>query len=454
MITKKELLETVKGIKEMPMDYGDNPERIEPGLEDKLSSKETPFKDNPAFPDQEPEGLPSNWEELLASQRFKDVIAKVKRYTGQEGNVTDQNTLMQLMSTMRQMLNSVLQFESENREYLENLAVELVKKEMSLPEGALQFDAKLVGLGQIDGEGFQQQGEDPSEEEIEQQFGVNPEEAEDDVEDFIDAFEKFDQETAKRRFINALIQGASKKGHYMFELVADQLIERNPNIVNQYGILMSVNDLMYWVLPDGMLEQGMGGGNFAGKEEINTETDPPTVVARAVFFPALIHEVIKGVMEIMGTQGLPDDPRSAEMVMSKTDTLPAEVWDLRLGPTIWSKFRESYPEKLMDDDMKHIQNYLFSRFSALDTQEFFKVSKEILKGSDLGKDILSKMVDQIISDLQNEDYEEDQYNKEFGNEEDDGLKGFLGSLGIGLSPRDDSDDGPDMDDRYDDDIEV
>jgi len=64
------------------------------------------------------------------------------------------------------------------------------------------------------------------------------------------------------------------------------------------------------------------------------------------------------------------------------------------------------------------------------------------------------MVDQIISDLQNEDYEEDQYNKEFGNEEDDGLKGFLGSLGIGLSPRDDSDDGPDMDDRYDDDIEV
>ena len=44
MITKKELLETVKGIKEMPMDYGDNPERIEPGLEDKLSSKETPFR--------------------------------------------------------------------------------------------------------------------------------------------------------------------------------------------------------------------------------------------------------------------------------------------------------------------------------------------------------------------------------------------------------------------------
>ena len=293
MISKKELLETIKGLKEMPVDYGDAPERMSPDIEDKLSSRETPFKDNPSFPEQEPEGLPSNWEELLASQRFKDVVAKVKRYTGQEVNVTDRNTFTQLIGTMQQMLMNVLQFESQNKEYLENLAVELVKKEMALPEGALQFDAKLVGIGQIDPEGFQQQSQDPSEEDIEQQFGVNPEEAEEDLEDFINAFEKFDQETAKRRFINALIQGASKKGHYMFELVADELSERNPNIVTQYGILMSVNDLMYWALPEGTIESGMQGGSFAGKEEVDTETDPPTIKARAVFFPALIHEVIK-----------------------------------------------------------------------------------------------------------------------------------------------------------------
>jgi len=326
MISKKELLETIKGLKEMPVDYGDNPERMTPDVEDKLASRETPFKDNPSFPEESPEGVESNFEELLASKRFKDVVAKVKRYTGEEGNITDQNVLSQLMSTMQRTLMSVLRFEQDNKEYLENLAVELVKKEMSLPEDTLQFDAKLVGIGGIDSEGFSKESEDPSEEEVEQQFGVNPEEAEDGLEDFMDAMEKFDQETAKRRFINALIQGASKKGHYMFELVANELTERDPNIVNQYGVLMSVNDLLYWVLPDGMMEMGMGDGNQAGKEEIDTETDPPTIIARAVFFPALIHEVIKGVMEIMGTQGLPDDPRSAEMVMNKTDTLPSEIW--------------------------------------------------------------------------------------------------------------------------------
>jgi hypothetical protein len=438
MISKKELLETIKGLKEMPVDYGDNPERITPDVEDKLASRETPFKDNPSFPEESPEGVESNFEELLASKRFKDVVAKVKRYTGEEGNITDQNVLSQLMSTMQRTLMSVLRFEQDNKEYLENLAVELVKKEMSLPEDTLQFDAKLVGIGGIDSEGFSKESEDPSEEEVEQQFGVNPEEAEDGLEDFMDAMEKFDQETAKRRFINALIQGASKKGHYMFELVANELTERDPNIVNQYGVLMSVNDLLYWVLPDGMMEMGMGDGNQAGKEEIDTETDPPTIIARAVFFPALIHEVIKGVMEIMGTQGLPDDPRSAEMVMNKTDTLPSEIWDLRLGPIIWEKFRSSYPDRLNQEDMTHIQNYLFSRFSQLDAEEFFRVAKEIMRGSAMGKSILGNMVDQIIQDLQNEDYEEDQYNREKEDDDDDGLGGFLGSLGITFSPEDDN----------------
>jgi hypothetical protein len=435
MITKKNLLETIKSMKEAPIDYGDSPERINKDIEDKLRDRETPFKDNPGFPEEEPDGLPSNWEELIASKRFKDVVEKVKRYTGFEGDVTSQASFMSLQQTLMGTLRSVMSFESENKEYLENLAVQLVKKEMALPEGQLQFDAQIVPMGGIDPEGFQMQGEDPDEEEVEQQFGVNPEEAENDVEQFITAMEKFDAETAKRRFINALIQGASKKGHFMFELVANELTERDPNIVNQYGVLMSINDLMYWILPDGVIEGQFGQGGFAGKEEVDTETDPPTVKARAVFFPALVHELIKGVMEILGTQGLPDDPRAAEMVMSKTDTIPSEIWDLRLGPVIWEKFYESYPNRLFDEDIKHIQNYLFSRFSALDTQEFFKVSREILRGSELGKEIVNNMVNQIIDDLKREDYEEDQYNREM-EDSDDGLDSFLGSLGISLSDDD------------------
>jgi hypothetical protein len=440
MLTKKKLLSLLKeNLTEMPIDYGQNPERMNPDLERKLADKEHPYKDNPAIPQEKPEGVTSNFEELISSQRFMDVVQKVKNYTGQEGNVTDQNGFSQLTSSMMGAMRQVLEFEAQHKDMLENLAVELVKKELSVPEGMLQYDAKLVGIGEIGNEGFSNQEENPTEEEIEQEFGVDGEEAAEDVENFIDAFEKFNDEVAKRRVINALIQGSSKKGHYMFELVNARLTQMDPNIVRLYGVLMSVNDLLYWMFPDeAMLGGGGGGAEKAGKEEINTETDPPTVIARGVFFPVLIHELIKGTMEIIATKGLPNDKKAADMVMGVTDNLPSEIWDLRLGPVIWEKFVDSYPDKLFRDDARHIQNYLFSRFSQLDTKEFFKVTNLILKGSPLGKQIIEKMVSEIEEHLRNEDWEEEQYNMEVGDDDDDendGLDDLFSQLGIDR-PRD------------------
>ena len=435
MISKKNLLHLIeRNLKEMPVDYGDNPERMNPDLERKLADKQHTYADNPGIPQEEPEGLPSNFEELIASERFINVVNTIKRYTGFEGNVTDQNSFNRLMMMMRQSMVDVLQFESENKEALEELAVELVKKEMAIPEGSLQFDAKLVPIGGISSEGFQQQEENPSEEEIEQQFGVSDEEAAEGVEDVIDAFEKFNDEVAKRRLLNAMIQGSAKKGHYMFELVNDRLEGMNNGIVRKYGILMSINDALYWLFPDEMLMSAGQGGGFAGKEEVDTETDPPTVKARGVFFPVLVHELIKGTMEVLATRGLPDDPKSAEMVMGKADTLPAEIWDVRFGPVIWQKFVQTYPDRLFEEDKKHIQNYLISRFSALTTDEFFKLMRMILKGDQRANQIIERMVQDIEQSLRSEDYEEDQYNREFGDDNDSGggLDDFLGSLGIRL----------------------
>lgn len=434
-LTKKVLLSFIReNLNEMPIDYGNNPERMDPDLERKLASKETPFKDNPALPQDVPQGVPSNFEEVIASKRFIDIVNKVKQYTGIQGNVTSQNSLMQFMGSMRQVLKDVLRFESTRREELENLAVELVKKEMSIPDGSLQFDAKLVDIGGISDEGFQKQAENYDEEEIEQQFGVDGDEAAEDLQNVTSALERFDNEVAKRRFLNALVQGSAEKGHYMFNLVTNELNRMDPSIINKYGILMSVNDLVYWIFPD-EVASSMHGGGEAGKEEIDTETDPPTVRARGVFFPVLVHELIKGVMEVMATKGLPDDPRAAEMVMGKADLLPYELWDLRLGPVIWEKFLESYPDRIFDEDKKHIQNYLFARFSALSTDEFFKIARLILKGSPTGKQIIERMVRDIEEHLKNEDWEEEEYNMNNGEDDDDGLDDFLGSLGIDR-PRD------------------
>jgi len=418
-----------KNLKEAPISYGDSPERMAPDIQSKIEKGETPLSDSPAFPEQEGE---DRFEELIASKRFKDVVNKVKQYTGLT-NVSGQNAFMQLQMMLMQAVQKVKSIENGNEEYLENLAVDLVKKEMSIPEGSFLFDVELIGSpSQMDTSKMRKQSEEPSSEDIEQMFGVSEDEAEEDLDNFMAAFDKFDMEKAKRRFINSLIQGASKKGHYMFNLVEEELNRLNPELLNLYGVLMSINDLIYWIMPDEaaqmMADSGQG---VAGSEEIDDSTDPPTIKAKGMFFPVLIHELLKGVYEIMGTHGLPDDPKQAEMVMASQDTLPYEIWDLRLGPVIWEKFLEVYPDELFEDDMREIQNYLFSRFSALSTEQFFELAKEILSGSEDGKKAVRAMVDEIIQEIKDEEYEESmgQFRDD---DEDEGfdLDDFLDGLGI------------------------
>ena len=138
-------------------------------------------------------------------------------------------------------------------------------------------------------------------------------------------------------------------------------------------------------------------------------------------------------MEVLATQGLPDDPRKAQMVMDSEDTLVAEVWDLRLGPVIWEKFREAYPFDLMGEDKLEVQNYLFSEFARMDAKDLFRLSKDILAGNEEGKEGLRNIVKGIIKELSKEEYEDSETGADYEGEvatagpvED--IPGFEGTL--------------------------
>lgn len=410
---------------------GDDGSEMDPSLRAKIERGDTPYKENPALPDRDRDGLPDRFEKIVATKRFNDVVRKVNRYTGASNIRPMSNQLQMLTMSMMSAYQQVVSIERNNKEYLENLAVDLVMKEFGITPDMVQFDAKLVSPGSIDTSKMSMNPEKYDEEEIEKTFSnVSPEEAENDLEQFVDVFEKFNDEVAKRRVINALIQGSSKKGHYMFELLPDELEAINPNLMNLYGVMMSVNDLLYWMFPDEQMLSQMSGTGLAGSEEINIETDPPTVIARAAFFPALVHELIKGVMELLGASGLPTDPEKTKLVVGQADTLKAEIWDLRFGPVFWEKFIEAYPDELFEDDMKLIQSYLFTKFSRLSMEEFKTLTRAILSGNPKGKQILKRMVDEIVKQLQEEEYEQKMYKDD---DEDDGPDlSFLSDLGIDI----------------------
>jgi hypothetical protein len=403
VISKKDLLR----IMEAPIDY-EGPERMAGDVERKITGRETPYHGFSAIPN-----MDRDFIELISSKRFKDSVDKVRTAMGDTRTIQGSNALMQLMGTVGQAMQKLVMIQNQNKKQLEDLAIELVKNELGIPDDAMQFKAELVGQPMGAAEGMQSESEMPSEEEVEELMGD---------------MENFNLEREKRRFINSLIQGAAFKGGHMYNLVKNEINDINPQLMNLYAVTQSLMEHAYWIFPN-MEGMAGGGGGQMGQSEVDEETDPPTVKAKAVTFPLLVHELVKGVYEIFGSHGLPDDPRQQEMILNAEDTLPAEIWDSRLGPIFWEKFMASYPIELFDEDKKHIQHYLFMRFSALNAEEFMKVSKMILKGDPLGQQFIQGMVNEIVKDLKDKDYKDAMGYED--DEDDDDLSGVdFSDLGL------------------------
>jgi len=394
--------------------------RMNPELKSKIERGETPMSQSPFIP-KKGENDNQSFEEIAASKRFRDVVQKLERYLGM--NVP--NNMMGLQMMLMRLFNEVSTFESTRKEELENLAVELVSGELVDPKYAefIKFDPKLVGMGQAGSENFQSEPDEFSSEDIELAF----EDSGEDLEDFVDAFEHFDFLVAKRRFMNAIIQGAAKKGHYMFELIRDSLEDMEPGITDKYGALMAMNDYLYWLLPPDMMEQmAAAGQSMGGSEEIEMETDEEgnetgnfVVKAKAVMFPILVHELIKGYYDILGAGSIPEDPVQGQMVKAKADIITNEIFDIIIGAYLWEKLLESYPEKVLIENMKIVQSLIFREFSMLPKNKFTSLAQRINSGDTSAYRDMEKIADDIINRLNQQDLDEILDSSYEGDDDDD-----------------------------------
>jgi hypothetical protein len=461
-LSKKKLLSLIKeNINEMAMDF-DTQDRPNSDLQNKLRQGDTPLTKVPLpKTGQEPN---KNFQELLASERYKQVIENLRRYVPQfQGNLNGMDGMMQLHDLLGQAFYAVTDIERNHREELERLAVELVITEMGLGEDEIDFDVKIVGMGEIPTDDFnREQGDQPNPQEVDvdgEQPSIDPANAEEEIELFHD-LENFELESAKRRLINAMTQGASKRGHYMYHLVGEKIqeITGSEQLLGLYGILMSINDVNYWQFSDQTISGA--GDSVAGKVKVETPEgdnedeeggeDPeyakPKVIARGINFPVLVHELVKGVIEVIGTQGQPNDRELFQQVMQQEDTLEKEMWDLRLGPAIWDRIRAQFPEETLMESGKYLQNYILMNIFKLPAKQFLVLMKEVISDSDKGKRLMINLLRGIQEMLNQQDYEYqmDRFKDELegvSNEtQDDELTSFLDNLGIKLSDDDDEDD--------------
>lgn len=418
------------------LDYGNYPERMDPNLERKLGSPESLYAQNPAFKKKEQD------VQRIAMSRFKKVVDKLRQARGLERMTP--NMIQRIYMEEMSKVPMITRIEGQHREALEALAVKAALDETEVPEGWYQIEA-LLNREPIDVSNFRYEPEEDDEEEEEddeekQKIGFPSFDLED-----LTPQEELELEKHKRNLINAIVQGAAKKGHYLFQKpeIKQELDSIDARLYPAYLGIMAINDFLYFSMEQ-MIEQMSATGNgVAGKVELQDADDegdddeggdggeekPDTkIVAEGLIFPILTHELIKGVKAANARFGLPEDPSMREKVKSQVDILSNEPMQLRLGPEIVEKIRFALPDAMFDSGNKGLINWFEIQLYKVPAKEFLElIGNAISEDNDRIQKATRK-----FEDIMKEAMElKSDYESSGGSEDDeDDMDDFLSSLGI------------------------
>jgi len=253
-------------------------------------------------------------------------------------------SFMQAAMDSMTFLAKVQILEAPYKDVLEELAKEVVYEEFPIvKEAGIKINARLVEPEELN---MKQSDDKPDE-------------------DISNAVDNLDVD--KRRLINAITQGASIRGtksYYLFKDIVDDLdptlIDNyNELLANAYGIYDDDNAVSMMMA---MLSQNAGNQGGESDVEWDEYTQTLTINAKALVFPILIHEIIKGLYEIVSLQGFTSDAEKNKEIVSKVDKATNEPEDLRYGKFIYDALRNHVSE-----NPKLLEKYLIEVYKLPNT---------------------------------------------------------------------------------------
>lgn len=425
------------------IDYQGRPERMDPNLERKLASPENLYSTNPAMK----KGTAD--VQRLVSSRFLKVAEKLRQVKGLQN--LNPRVIQQIYSEEMAKLPMIMSIEARHKDELEELSIQAAMEETEIPQGWVDIEARL-NRQPIDVSNFRYEPEEDEEDEEEKKEKLKFQSF--DVEDMTDE-EVLELEKHKRNIINALIQGAAKKGHYLFQkpAIKAQLDAIDPRLYPAYLGIMAVNDMLYFTMEQAIEMMSQTGQGVAGKVELDPDEEgdegdeggeeessiDTKIVADGLIFPILCHEIIKGIEEAKGRHGLPQDADLRQKVQGQTDVLSNEPMQLRIGPEISEKLRQAIPDEMFEDSNKGLINWFHILLYQIPAQEFLEIVGNAISEDDSKVRKATSRFQEIMREAQQmksefEDYKEEEGNDfddedDFGDGDDD-LDDFLGSLGI------------------------
>jgi len=282
---------------------------------------------------------------------------------------------MQIMGNLMQLAQQVMQLEQGNQDLLEQLAYDVIYEAypyLKSNEDVIEIDAKIVPQPQVK-EALQPNS--PQEEDIDELSVEEEQEMMDDIA----------EDLKKRRLINAVTQGAStfsKSAHYIQQEYID--------IIGGQGTSDKYRDLMQAALDlidfsVGAAGMRMGGADLessaTGAESVfyDFEKEKWIIKARAIVFPVLILEIVKGMYEIIGLFGFSDLERG-EKVVKFTDKITNEPEDIAYGQLIAKNLQDLINKLEVNVTPEERDDFLQDIYK-LENKEFIQLMTNVINNN-------------------------------------------------------------------------
>lgn len=356
----KELENRVQPLSDLPQD-----------IKNVLRSHKTSLGIHPSFPPEEE--IP--FDAIITKLRFDEVRDEIIKY-----NLEDYSPNA-LQTVLKELIDSCKEIESNFKQQLQNICYNYIIDLFQVPEGLVAFTCTLVNA--VDDNKAPVQDTETIE------------------------FENIVQRTRlhdavyKRRIINAIITGGAMRLSKINKSLIGELYELSPELPKLYRKITAINNYLLFTKNNMNISEKNKKQSGISYLTIGNDQVKNKIVAEGEIFPVLLHESIRGFLEMFAAYGLPSSKKECSYVMSKADFINAEPWDMRLGPALWDILIESFG----DPDTTFLPMVLTVFFSQT-TPKFNTILQEIFGETKFGEHLAQKIVAKAEEIYEADDFDE------------------------------------------------
>ena len=273
------------------------------------------------------------------------------------------------ISEMMSVMNRIIELESTKRRELEELALSIVydnfpiflNNEMSVLVKAQLVDEITHPVGDDDGIGRASERKGPT-------FKV----------ELLDEYRK-------RKMANMMTQGASISSHGIHHL-ADEFRRNNEELVNAYDQFDRMNMDVINRTKDSyimsMSEESARSVGLLGESFVEFKDGLWIIHVKATLMPVLVHEIVKGMYELISMSGLPNEPEIRRSVLEYTDTTKNELMDCKYGKVLYGEFRDFVRGKFHDmtDNKPEVLEYYLQHIYEMSAPDMLRLMDDIILG--------------------------------------------------------------------------